>query len=94
VFSVDTFVGQDLHAIEHGAVLNLNVLSSAGQARDSNPLANSVLPPDYAAIDVGVGVHLCARQNRRVRDFSACGDLAVSTDNHRWSKDCTLLNNC
>ena len=81
MLSIDALVGEDFDTIQAGAILDLNVFSSASEVSDSNPLTDSILPSDDATINVGMRVYFGTSHNRRVGDLSSGGNLAISTNN-------------
>lgn len=92
MFPRNSFVGQYFDGLQAREVSDLDILCSAGKVCQSDPLSDSVLPADDAALNVGVTLHFCVSQDCGVHNLCACSDVAISANYHIRPEDRSWLN--
>ncbi len=70
----------------------MNILSCDSEAIDANPLADGVLPSNYAALDETIAMDFCALHNSGIVDFLAWTNDNSSTDNNIGAELCGRVN--
>lgn len=82
--TTDAFVRQNLRPSKTRFVGNLDVFCSANHLGNSDPAANSVLPPDYTSLDKRVRLYHCPPENSAVGDLNSCTNFALWSDYYVW----------
>ena len=82
---------------DHGSVhiefiFDLYIFSSDSEAIDADPLADCVLPPDYAALDEAIAVDLGSLHYCGIVDFLAWPNYNSSPDDNIGAELCGRVN--
>ena len=82
----------DHRSVHKEFIFDLNIFSSDSESINSDPLADCVLPPDYAALDEAIAVDLGSLHHSGIVDFLAWSNDNSSTNDNIGAELCGRVN--
>ena len=82
----------DHRSVHKEFIFDLYIFSSDSEAINSDPLADCVLPPDYAALDEAIALDLGSLHYCGIVDFLAWSNDNSSTDDNIGAELCGRVN--